>query len=731
MKLQPDEKLDLRELLRDLEHYRPRRKGWTWRRHVPHQPVGPFVLEDTSEGLTRSVPLPAAHAFDAIDPQCDAVITTEIASGRFEDDLRRMRMAAWHGADHIMVIRTTGQSHVDGLLEGTPEGVGGIPITRKQIRATRKALDAIEDEVGRPINFHSYVSGLAGPEMAVLFVEEGVNGAHQDPQYNLLYRNINLHRSFVDAAEAKRVMADGGLLQIDGAHNANATAKEAWKVTPELLVQHAINTAFSRAAGLPPERIALSTVPPTAPPAPKLRLDLPYAVALRELFPGVRFRAQQNTRYIESDTREATVTHVLDTLISRLTSADIQSTITPDEGRNVPWHYNNVAGVETARQTLMGLDGLSELVALREEGPVREQSREIVERAVLFLEEMLEQGGYEQAVAAGQFVDAGYFPERRGDGIARDPQGGVGAGTVVPRAPDYGAPVCSHFGRSRHASGNAKPCDAYGGCTLCDPTKIRYVDELDPDDQVALRLEPVLAERESGVLRPEVEKAGDGVVCVTLFVPAEPRLGRAAALELARKMGLREPEVIHARLLHPAEGSVFEVKGVLEAFVRTEDLVIPQEEERLSHAEIEAWVRPRNLHAVAATIGEDEHSVGLQEILDIKHGGIERYGFRSHYLGTSVSVDRLLDTAAEHHARVVLMSTIVTHRDVHRRHMRELHELAVARGVREHLVLIGGGTQVTDAMARECGLDAGFGRGTTGQDVASFIVRRLREAEGS
>ena len=30
-------------------------------------------------------------------------------------------MAAWHGADHLMVIRTTGQSHIDELLEGTPE----------------------------------------------------------------------------------------------------------------------------------------------------------------------------------------------------------------------------------------------------------------------------------------------------------------------------------------------------------------------------------------------------------------------------------------------------------------------------------------------------------------------------------------------------------------------------------------------------------------------------------
>ena len=199
MKLSPNKKLDVTEILKDLENYRPRRKGWVWRKPVPEHKVGPFQYKNTSADLLNSVPLQAAHYFDDIDPQCDCVITTEIASGRFEDDLRRMRMAAWHGADHIMVIRTTGQSHIDGLVEGTPEGIGGIPISRKQIRATRKALDAIEDEVGRPINFHSYVSGVAGPEIAVLFAEEGVNGAHQDPQYNILYRDINMHRSLVDA----------------------------------------------------------------------------------------------------------------------------------------------------------------------------------------------------------------------------------------------------------------------------------------------------------------------------------------------------------------------------------------------------------------------------------------------------------------------------------------------------------------------------------------------------
>jgi D-ornithine 4,5-aminomutase subunit beta len=532
----------------------------------------------------------------------------------------------------------------------------------------------------------------------------------------------------VDAAEAKRVLAEGDILQIDGAHNANATAKEAWKVTPELFVQHAVNTAFSVAVGMPAEQIALSTVPPTAPPAPKLRLDLPYAVALREVFAGCRLRAQQNTRYIESDTREATVTHVLDTLISRLTPTDVQSTITPDEGRNVPWHYNNVAGVETARQTLMALDGLDECVAVRRDGPLGEVVRELVERAVLFLEEILDEGGYYAAVESGQFVDSGYFPERRGDGIARDPNDGAGAGTVVPREPGYGAPVCSHFGANVYAESEGKACSAYGGCTLCDPSKIRYVDERDPDDNVERRIETPLAERASGLLRPEVEKAGDGVVCVTLFVPDKPDVARAAALELARRMGLRDPEVIHARVLHPAEGSVFEVKGVLDVALRADELVLPKHEERLPHAEIEAFVRPRNLHVVAATAGEDEHSVGLQEILDIKHGGIERYGFRCHYLGTSIPLDRLLDAAEEHDARVVLVSTIVTHHDVHREQMRALDERATRRGLRDRLLLVSGGTQVTDALARECGMDAGFGRGTTGQDVASFIVRRLREA---
>lgn len=158
-KLPLDEKIDVKEILKDLEHYRPKRTGWTWREQADEKKAGPFEYKDISKPLKNSVGLQTAHYFDNIDPQPMPVITTEIASGRFEDDIRRMRMAAHHGADHIMVIRTAGQSHIDGLIEGTPQGIGGVPVTRKQVRAQRKALDMIEEEVGRPINYHSYVSG--------------------------------------------------------------------------------------------------------------------------------------------------------------------------------------------------------------------------------------------------------------------------------------------------------------------------------------------------------------------------------------------------------------------------------------------------------------------------------------------------------------------------------------------------------------------------------------------
>jgi len=52
-RLEPNEKIDVPEILKDLDQYRPKRKGWTWRKPLENQKTGPFELKDTSEKSTK------------------------------------------------------------------------------------------------------------------------------------------------------------------------------------------------------------------------------------------------------------------------------------------------------------------------------------------------------------------------------------------------------------------------------------------------------------------------------------------------------------------------------------------------------------------------------------------------------------------------------------------------------------------------------------------------------
>ena len=170
----------------------------------------------------------------------------------------------------------------------------------------------------------------------------------------------------------------------------------------------------------------------------------------------------------------------------RLTSADIQSTITPDEGRNVPWHIYNIEAIDNAKQTLIGLDGLMEMVELKKDGPLREMARELKERACLFMEEIVEVGGYFNAVQEGFFVDSAKYPERNGDGIARKIEGGVGYGYIFERAEDYMAPVTAHYGYNnveQYGGDPANPSALIGGCTFEDRSKICLLYTSDAADE--------------------------------------------------------------------------------------------------------------------------------------------------------------------------------------------------------------------------------------------------------
>jgi D-ornithine 4,5-aminomutase subunit beta len=437
-----------------------------------------------------------------------------------------------------------------------------------------------------------------------------------------------------------------------------------------------------------------------------------------------------NTKYMDSSTREATVTHVLNLLVTRLTSADIQSTITPDEGRNVPWHVYNIEALDTAKQALIGMDDLLGMVELKQEGYLQEKKREIQERAILMMEDILAMGGYFEAVGRGMFVDSGEYPDRNGDGIRRDIDGGVGAGTVIARDKDYMAPVTAHYGYNNVAQYDEHAVDdpsrLIGGCTFEHPEKIRFIDELDESDNVYLRLEETEKYRSGGLLRPEVQWLGDGTVVVDLFFASDARTAEAAALVTGQKMNLRDVEVIHKEILHPTEGTRIQIKGTFDFDIPIADLVLPEIVESKSEDDVMAYFKDHKVNVIAGTAGNDEHSVGIREVLDIKHGGIEKYGITYHYLGTSVPIEKFVDAAIETKSQVIMMSTIISHDDVHYKNMLKLHNYAVEKGVRDKLILLAGGTQVTPEIARQNKMDQGFGRGTKGIHIASFLIDRLQ-----
>jgi len=81
-------------------------------------------------------------------------------------------------------------------------------------------------------------------------------------------------------------------------------------------------------------------------------------------------------------------------------------------------------------------------------------------------------------------------------------------------------------------------------------------------------------------------------------------------------------------------------------------------------------------------------------------------------------------------ADAILISQVVTQKDVHVKNLTHLVELLEAENLREKFILIVGGPRISHEMALELGLDAGFGPGSLPPVVASYIAQTLATQEG-
>ena len=235
-------------------------------------------------------------------------------------------------------------------------------------------------------------------------------------------------------------------------------------------------------------------------------------------------------------------------------------------------------------------------------------------------------------------------------------------------------------------------------------------------------------------IRPYGDTLDDGKVQLSFTLPVQnDAKGREAAKIMGKKMGMTDPAVAHSAALD-ADFSFYVVYGSVAHDVDYGAIqVAAPVAAAMSMDEVSRYIRDnigRKVVIVGASTGTDAHTVGIDAIMNMKgfagHYGLERYDMvEAHNLGSQVSNEDFIAKAAELNADVMLVSQTVTQKDIHIANLTQLVEMLEAEGLRHKVILICGGARITAELAKELGYDAGFGKDSYANDVATFAVQEM------
>ena len=238
-------------------------------------------------------------------------------------------------------------------------------------------------------------------------------------------------------------------------------------------------------------------------------------------------------------------------------------------------------------------------------------------------------------------------------------------------------------------------------------------------------------------IRSYGDTLNDGAVQLsfTLPVPCGAK-GTEAARQFVEKLGFKHVDIVHSHAL--SDGFSFYVAyGKTDTSIDFSQIQVEEATGEKLYSMQEACDAiveriGRKVVIVGACTGFDAHTVGIDAIMNMKgynhHYGLERYSeIDAHNLGAQVPNERLIDYAVKVKADAILISQIVTQKDIHIQNLTEFVELIQSKGLREKFILCIGGSRISNKLAVELGYDAGFGQGTYAEHVATFVIDRIIE----
>lgn len=379
------------------------------------------------------------------DVQPSPLLYVIVATGNIYEDIKQAQAAAEQGADIIAVIRTTAQSLLDYVPYGpTTEGFGGTYATQENFRIMRKALDETGDKVGRYIRLVNYASGLCMPEIAAMGALERLDMMLNDSMYGILFRDINMYRTFVDQHFSRMINSFAEIVINTGEDN-YLTTSDAYEKAYTVTASQLINEGFAKKSGMPEKLMGLGHAFEMNPNIKNGFLyELAQAQMAREIFPEAPLKYMPPTKYMTGDIFKGYAMNTLFNFIAKATNQGILLLGMLTEAIHTPFMQDRYLAIANAKYVMNNMGDLLSDMEFKTNGIMQTRAQDVLNQTEEFLLDIRGKGLFD-AVEQKMFAD-----------ISRPKNGGKGLQGVYEKSDDYWNPIERYLNGQLNIDGEEK-----------------------------------------------------------------------------------------------------------------------------------------------------------------------------------------------------------------------------------------------------------------------------------